>query len=177
LRARCDRNICHAAKTVNGKNCVPGAATPLFSRQILGMRSAHAGVMSKPFTYRDLVVWKLGMDLVERCYKATASFPKSELYGLTAQLRRACVSIPSNIAEGHGTRSTKAYMNHVSIAIGSQAELTTCLELAASWLSEAKRARPHHERERLSWKAFVWSTSRLKTQARGTSTQSQPLKP
>src|SRR5215471_11318926 len=73
------------------------------------MRSAHPGVMSKPFTYRDLVVWKLGMDLVERCYKATASFPKSELHGLTAQLRRACMSIPSNVAEGHGRRSTKAY--------------------------------------------------------------------
>jgi len=71
------------------------------------------------------------MDLVERCYKATALFPNSELYGLTAQLRRTCVSIPSNVAEGHGRRSTKAYVNHVSIAIGSQAELTTCLELAA----------------------------------------------
>ena len=104
---------------------------PAFSSQILGMRSAHAGIMSKPFTYRDLVVRKLGMDLVERCYSATASFPKSELYGLTAQLRRACVSIPSNVAQCHGRRSTKAYMNHVSIAIGSQAEFTTCLELAA----------------------------------------------
>jgi len=104
---------------------------PAFSSQILGMRSAHAGIMSKPFTYRDLVVRKLGMDLVERCYSATASFPKSELCGLTAQLRRACVSIPSNVAQCHGRRSTKAYMNHVSIAIGSQAEFTTCLELAA----------------------------------------------
>ena len=95
------------------------------------------------------------MDLVERCYKATASFPKSELYGLTAQLRRACVSIPSNIAEGHGRRSTKAYMNHVSIAIGSQAEFTTCLELGArlGFLKSNERD-PIIKRERLTRKAL-----------------------
>ena len=87
--------------------------------------------MPKQFTYRDLIVWKQGMDLAEQCYKATASFPKSELYGLTGQLRRASVSIPSNVAEGHGRRTTKAYLNHVSIAIGSQAEFATCIELAA----------------------------------------------
>jgi four helix bundle protein len=82
------------------------------------------------FTFRDLDVWRQGMDLVEHCYKITASFPKSELYGLTSQLRRAAVSIPSNLAEGHGRRTTRAYLNHVSIAIGSHAELTTCIELA-----------------------------------------------
>jgi four helix bundle protein len=64
--------------------------------------------MPKPFTYRDLIVWKLGLDLVEECYKTTSSFPKSELYGLTGQLRRASVSIPANVAEGHGRRSTKS---------------------------------------------------------------------
>ena len=82
------------------------------------------------FTYRDLDVWKQGMDLVERAYQATESFPKSELYGLTSQLRRAAVSIPANIAEGHSRRTTKAYLNHVSVAIGSQAELETHLELS-----------------------------------------------
>jgi four helix bundle protein len=99
--------------------------------------------MPKPFTYRDLVVWKLGMELAERCYKATADFPKSELYGLTGQLRRASVSIPSNLAEGHARRSTKAYLNHVSIAIGSQAEFATCIELAArlGFLTQADRDR------------------------------------
>ena len=81
------------------------------------------------FTYRDLEVWKLGVDLVEACYKATAVFPKSEMFGLTSQMRRAAVSIPSNIAEGHARRTTKAYMNHVSIAIGSHAEFATCIEL------------------------------------------------
>jgi four helix bundle protein len=99
--------------------------------------------MPKPFTYRDLVAWKLGMDLVEECYKATTSFPRSELYGLTGQLRRASVSIPSNVAEGHARRSTKAYLNHVSIAIGSQAEFATCVELAArlGFLSQPERNR------------------------------------
>jgi four helix bundle protein len=81
------------------------------------------------FTYRDLDVWKLGMDLVEECYRTTAAFPKSELYGLTGQLRRSCVSIPANVAEGHARRTTRAYLNHVSIAIESHAELATCVEL------------------------------------------------
>ena len=87
--------------------------------------------MGKMFTFRDLEAWKQAMDLVESCYTITSSFPRSDLYGLASQLRRAVVSIPSNIAEGHGRRSTRAYLNHVSIAIGSQAELATCIELAA----------------------------------------------
>src|SRR4051812_29364875 len=81
-------------------------------------------------TYRDLEVWKQGMDLVEGCYKISAMFPKSELYGLTSQLRRAAISIPSNIAEGRSRKSTKAFRNHVSIALGSHGELETCIELA-----------------------------------------------
>jgi four helix bundle protein len=81
--------------------------------------------------HKDLDVWKQSMSLVESCYRATAGFPKSELYGLTSQLRRAAVSIPSNIAEGHCRRSTRAFLNHVSIALGSQAELETCIELGA----------------------------------------------
>ena len=86
--------------------------------------------MSDTFTYRDLDAWKQGMDLVEQCYRVTASFPIHERYGLTSQLRRAAVSIPSNIAEGHCRRTTGAYANHVSIALGSHGELETCLELA-----------------------------------------------
>ena len=69
------------------------------------------------------------MLLVEECYRAAATFPKTETYGLASQLRRAAVSIPSNMAEGHARRSTKAFLNHVSIAIGSQAEVETCIEL------------------------------------------------
>jgi four helix bundle protein len=87
--------------------------------------------MPTTFTYRDLDVWKQAMDLVEQCYRTTAGFPGFELYGLTSQLRRAAVSIPSNIAEGHCRRTTRAYANHVSIALGSHGELETCIELSA----------------------------------------------
>jgi four helix bundle protein len=99
--------------------------------------------MPTPFTYRDLETWQLGIDLVETCYKATAAFPKSERYGLTSQLRRASVSIPANVAEGQARKSTKAYKNHVSIAIGSHAELVTCIEVATrlGFLTRAERDR------------------------------------
>jgi four helix bundle protein len=70
------------------------------------------------------------MDFVERCYRATRSFPREELYALTSQLRRAAVSIPSNVAEGYCRRSTKVYVHHVSIALGSHGELETCIEIA-----------------------------------------------
>lgn len=87
--------------------------------------------MSKTFTYRDLDAWKQAMDLVEAVYRVTECFPAHELYGLTSQVRRAAISIPSNIAEGHCRRSTKAFANHVSIALGSDGELETCIEVAA----------------------------------------------
>jgi len=82
------------------------------------------------FTYRNLIVWKQGIDLVEECYKLTARFPKSELYGLTNQLRRAAVSILANVAEGHCRCETKPFRHHVSIAIGSHGELETYFEVA-----------------------------------------------
>ena len=80
-------------------------------------------------SFRDLVVWQKAMCLVEEVYSVTELFPKSELFGLRAQLRRAAVSIPSNIAEGHARR-TGHYVSHLNIALGSQAELQTQLELA-----------------------------------------------
>jgi four helix bundle protein len=86
--------------------------------------------MSTPFTYRDLEAWQLGMDLVEQCYRVTATFPNSELHGLTSQMRRAAVSIPSNVAEGHCRHSTKVFINHVDIALGSHGEFETCVEVA-----------------------------------------------
>src|SRR5213592_581666 len=67
-------------------------------------------------TYRDLEVWQFGMTLVERCYNETKRFPVDERYGLTAQLRRAAVSIPANVAEGACRHTTSVYVNHVSIA-------------------------------------------------------------
>ena len=70
------------------------------------------------------------MELVTECYRVTAAWPRQEMYGLTSQLRRAATSIPSNIAEGHCRRTTGAFANHVSIALGSHGELETCLEVA-----------------------------------------------
>ena len=70
------------------------------------------------------------MDLVEGVYRVSAAFPKTEIYGLTSQLRRAAVSVPSNIAEGHTRASTKEYLNHLSMAQASLAEVSTQLEIA-----------------------------------------------
>jgi len=87
--------------------------------------------MAKINTFRQLEVWQAAMELVLVCYQTTASFPTDERYGLSAQIRRASVSIPANVAEGHNRRSRRAYRNHVHIALGSQAELGTLLELSA----------------------------------------------
>lgn len=80
-------------------------------------------------SYRDLQVWKKGMELVEAVYVVTQRFPGSELYGLTTQMRRAAISVPSNIAEGHSRSSTKEFLRYLSIALGSLAELETQLML------------------------------------------------
>ena len=81
--------------------------------------------------YGELVVWQKAMDLVERVYGLTEKFPTEEKFGLTSQLRRSAVSIPANIAEGHGRKYTNAYLNHLSIAGGSLMELETLLQLTA----------------------------------------------
>ncbi|MBW8883432.1 MAG: four helix bundle protein [Planctomycetia bacterium] len=86
--------------------------------------------MSSVRSYRDLVVWQLAMQLVRDIYLATESFSKSEAYGLVSQLRRCAISIPSNIAEGHARESSKEYLHHISIAMGSVAELETQIILA-----------------------------------------------
>lgn len=80
--------------------------------------------------HSDLQVWKKAMDLVTEIYKITATFPSDERFGLTSQARRAAVSIPSNIAEGHGRKLTGAYINHLSIAYGSLMELETQTQIA-----------------------------------------------
>jgi four helix bundle protein len=87
--------------------------------------------MSTVSHYRELHVWQRGMDIVEMVYRVSATFPKSELYGLTGQVRRAAVSVPSNIAEGHTRASTKEYLNHVSMAQASLAEVETQMEIAS----------------------------------------------
>ena len=90
--------------------------------------------------HTDLIVWRKAMTLVEEVYKASREFPKEEVYGLRSQLRRAAVSIPANIAEGHGRKSTKEYAHHISIAYGSLMEVETHVEIAfrLGYIDEAK---------------------------------------
>jgi four helix bundle protein len=79
-------------------------------------------------SYRDLIVWQKGMDLVEAAYRTTQNFPREEIYTLTSQMRRAAISIPCNIAEGQGRQTTKEFVHFLSIANGSLLELETqCL--------------------------------------------------
>ena len=81
-------------------------------------------------SYRDLQVWEDAMSLAERCYQITFSFPKEEMYGLTAQIRRSAVSIAANIAEGYGRETTGAFVQFLRNAQGSLKELETHLLLA-----------------------------------------------
>jgi four helix bundle protein len=80
--------------------------------------------------FRELIAWQKALNLVEEPYKASKSFPKDELYGLTSQIRRAVVSIPSNIAEGQGRDSTREFRHHLSIAYGSLCEVQTQIFIA-----------------------------------------------
>lgn len=86
--------------------------------------------MTKVRSYQELVAWQKAMDLVVAIYDATRAFPKEETYGLTNQLRRASVSVPSNIAEGQGRESTKEFRQFLSIAYGSLQEVETQLIIA-----------------------------------------------
>ncbi len=81
--------------------------------------------MEKVSSYKDLLVWQRSMDLVERIYRITSKFPPNEQWGLTSQMRRAAVSVPSNIAEGYGRQATGEYRHHLSIGRGSLLELET----------------------------------------------------
>ena len=83
-------------------------------------------------TYRDLMVWQKAMVLITEIYKVTKSVPRREDYGLTSQLRRCAVPIPSNIAEGYGRNSRNEYIRFLQIASGSLYELQTQLEIAAN---------------------------------------------
>ncbi|OPX20473.1 MAG: four helix bundle protein [Desulfobacca sp. 4484_104] len=84
----------------------------------------------KSRSFRDLDVWRKSIDLVKEIYQITGKFPPSEIYGLTNQIRRAAVSIPSNIAEGQGRNSAKEFRQFLGIALGSVAEIETQLIIA-----------------------------------------------
>ncbi|HTE91877.1 MAG TPA: four helix bundle protein [Terriglobales bacterium] len=84
----------------------------------------------KPGSYRDLIVWQKSMALARQVYELTQGFPAEEKFGLTSQMRRAAVSIPSSIAEGQAPRGTREFIQFIAQAEGSPAELDTQLTLA-----------------------------------------------
>ncbi|MFK7804495.1 MAG: four helix bundle protein [Anaerolineae bacterium] len=103
--------------------------------------------MSSIRSYRDLIVWQKSIDLVEEIYKLTKSFPKEEIYGLTSQLRRSAVSVPSNIAEGQERRAPKDFKRFLHIALGSLAEAHTQLIIATrlNYLNQAELSKLENE--------------------------------
>jgi four helix bundle protein len=88
-------------------------------------------------SYRDLVVWQKGIALVKSIYMLSAKFPHSEVYALSSQLRRAAISVPSNIAEGHARQHTGEYRQFLYVALGSLAEVETqtCIAKELNYLS------------------------------------------
>lgn len=102
--------------------------------------------------FRDLDVWNVGMDLVLHIYSLASGLPPSERFEMGSQMRRAAVSVPSNVAEGHACGLRRRYRNHVRIAIGSVAELVTCVEIAArlGYITAAVRQQTIADLERMS---------------------------
>lgn len=95
--------------------------------------------------HKELDVWKMGMELVVEIYAATRSFPREELYGLASQMRRAAVSIPSNIAEGAGRKTENEFVQFLYIALGSASELETQVIIAQrlDYISSVQTIIPH----------------------------------
>jgi len=87
--------------------------------------------MDKIRSFRQLRIWKKGISIVKKIYLITAKFPKEELYGLTSQMRRSAISIPSNVAEGFKKFHSKEYRQFLHITLGSAAELETQVVIAA----------------------------------------------
>ena len=90
----------------------------------------NVGMNQHTKSYKDLIVWKKGIELAKLIYKLTANFPSEEKFGIIAQMRRAAVSIPSNIAEGQARHTTGEFIQFISHAEGSTAELDTQLIIA-----------------------------------------------
>jgi four helix bundle protein len=92
--------------------------------------------------YSDLKVWQKSMELVDELYAVSNQLPQSERFGICSQLQRAAVSIPANIAEGHGRKFTRAFLNHLSIAFGSLMEVETLILIVArrKYIDEDKTA-------------------------------------
>jgi four helix bundle protein len=91
---------------------------------------AEMEVLMAVQSFRDLLVWQRSIELATAAYRLTGSFPREEIYGLTRQIRRSAVSIPSNIAEGQGRLSTGEFRQFLGVARGSNFELQTQVEIA-----------------------------------------------
>ena len=91
-------------------------------------------------SFKDLIVWQKGIELVNEIYKVTKHFPKEELYGLISQIRRAAISVPTNVAEGWGRGTTKNYIQFLEISRGSLYELNTLIIISTNqeYLSSEK---------------------------------------
>ena len=96
-------------------------------------------------SFRDLEVWQESMRLAEDVYRITRRFPADERFGLTSQIRKAAVSIPSNIGEGGRRKRRKAHLNHLDIALGSQGEVDVQLEIARRliYISDVEHKKIH----------------------------------
>src|SRR2546425_656219 len=101
---------------------------------------------TKPQSYRDLIVWQKSIELAKQLYLLTKTFPNEEKFGLISQIRRAAVSVPSNIAEGQARNTTGEFIQFISHAEGSAAELDPQVRLAA---------------ERACWNSRAWNRCRL----------------
>jgi len=112
----------------------------------------------KPF--RDLFIWQKSMTLVTQTYKLTQNFPKEELFGLTSQIRRSAISLPSNIAEGYGRESNKEFYRFINIVISSLFEFQTQIEIARNinYLNEIEFKKIYEETRELE--AMIISSSK-----------------
>jgi four helix bundle protein len=120
-------------------------------------------------SFRDLRVWQARIDLVEQIYRLTEAFPKLEIYGLSSQIQRAAVAIPSNIAEGYTREHSKEFLHHLSIAQASLSELETQLEIAArlKYLTEDQLQHALDLTESLGRQLYALRNSLLKKPAPG----------
>jgi len=107
-------------------------------------------------TYKDLLIWQKSVEFVVAIYHETQNFPKSELFGLTSQIRRAAVAIPSNIAEGYARGHTKEYMQFLNIAYASGAECETQLILShrIGYLTQQKYEILHNQLDEVNRMIF-----------------------
>jgi four helix bundle protein len=125
-----------------------------------------------PGSYKDLLVWRKSMDLVHAIYVMTENFPKRETYGLADQMRRAAVSVPSNIAEGQGYANRKEFLRFLRHSRGSLFELETQVRIATrlQYVSEAESQRLLHDTDEVSR-----MLSGLASSLRALSTQSEEI--